>query len=164
MVKQGEKSGQAGGKEWSSRRKRMVKQGEKSIQAEGKEWSSRRKRMVKQGEKSVQAEGKEWLSRRKRMVKQGEENGQTGEKKGREKRRVNQREKKGYFPKKGFVDPPPALPLVSKMSKKNVFPFLDNKINLTPKKQFIFNRAGRVDRGRSAGPHILAAAQGRNVT
>ena len=55
-----------------------------------------------------------------------------------------------YFQRKRLVDPPP---LLSKMYKKNVLTILNNKINLTKKNFF--------NRGRSVGPPILAAAQGR---
>ena len=48
----------------------------------------------------------------------------------------------GIFLESDLWPPPP--PLVSKMYKKNFFTILDNKINLTQKNCFIFNRAGRV--------------------
>ena len=55
-----------------------------------------------------------------------------------------------YFQRKRLVDPPP---FYQKCTKKNVLTILDNKINLTQTNFF--------NRGRSVGPPILAAAQGR---
>ena len=64
----------------------------------------------------------------------------------------------GYFPRKGFLDSPSSI---KKCTKLFSFYYMDNKMNLTTNNLFIFNRASRVNCGRSAGPCILAAAQGR---